>query len=150
MSLRGISFYVCYWVINVLFFSWWIASYIYGIFQHQACVYQTKAQYDRSNMILTEILSSPWCQQVLSTDCIKAIENFQCTMIEKETYLAFYLRKTISMSSDAMTTSPVESMNSSIKNGMGVNSNSNTRWVGISVLYMHAFIYYMYSCILTA
>jgi hypothetical protein len=78
-------------------------------------------------MILTEMLSSPWCQDVLSTDCIKAIEKFQCTMIEKETCLAFYLRKTISMSFDAMTTSPVESMNSSIKNGMGVNSNSNTR-----------------------
>jgi hypothetical protein len=78
-------------------------------------------------MILTEMLSSPWYQEVLSTDCIKAIEKFQCTMIEKETYLAFYLRKTISMSFDAMTTSPVESMNSSIKNGMGVNSNSNTR-----------------------
>ncbi len=74
-------------------------------------MYQTKAQYDRSNMILTEMLSSLWCQEVLSTDCIKAIENFPCTMIEKETYLAFYLRKTISMSFDAMTTSPVESMN---------------------------------------
>ena len=90
-------------------------------------MYQTKAQYDRPNMILTEMLSSLWCQEVLSTDCIKAIENFQCTMIEKEAYLAFYLRKTISMSFDAMTTSPVESMNSFIKNGMGVNSNSNTR-----------------------
>jgi hypothetical protein len=78
-------------------------------------------------MILTEMLSSPWCQEVLSTDYIKAIEKFQCTMIEKETYLAFYLWKTISMSFDAMTTSPFESMNSSIKNDMGVNSNSNTR-----------------------
>jgi hypothetical protein len=48
-------------------------------------------------------------------------------MIDKETYLAFYVWKTISMSFDVMTTSPVESMNSSIKNGMGVNSNSNTR-----------------------
>jgi hypothetical protein len=90
-------------------------------------VYQTKAQYDRSNMILTEILSSPLCQDVLSKDCIKAIENFQCSMIDEETYLAFDVRKTISMSFDAMTTSPVESMNSSIKNGMGGNSNSNTR-----------------------
>ncbi len=78
-------------------------------------------------MILTEMLSSPWCQKDLSTDCIKAIEIFQCTMIEKETYLVFYLRKTISMSFDAMTMSPVESMNSSIKNGIRVNSNSNTR-----------------------
>ncbi len=48
-------------------------------------------------------------------------------MIEKETYLVFYLQKTISMSFDAMNTSPIESMNSSIKNDMGVNSNSNTR-----------------------
>jgi hypothetical protein len=78
-------------------------------------------------MILTEMLSSPLYQDVLSNDCIKAIEKFQCSMIKKETYLAFYVRKTIYMSFDAMTTSPVESINSSIKNGMGVNSNSNTR-----------------------
>jgi hypothetical protein len=74
-------------------------------------------------MILTEMLSSPLCQDVLSNDCIKAIENFQCSMIEKETCLAFYVRKTISVSFDAMTMSPVESNNSSIKNGMGVTSN---------------------------
>ncbi len=78
-------------------------------------MYRTKAQYDRSNMILTETLSSPGCQDVLSNDCIKAIENFQCPMIKKETYLAFYVWKTISMSFDAMTTSPVESMNIFIK-----------------------------------
>jgi hypothetical protein len=90
-------------------------------------VYQTKAQCDRSNIILTEMLSSPLCQDVLSNDCMKAIENFQCSMIKKETHLAFYVWKTTSMSFDAMTTSPVESINSSIKNGMGVTSNSNTR-----------------------
>jgi hypothetical protein len=78
-------------------------------------------------MILTEMLSSPLCQDVLNNDCIKAIENFQCSMIKKETYLAFYVRKTISMSFDAMTTPPVKSIDSSIKNGMGVTSNSNTR-----------------------
>ncbi len=73
------------------------------------------------------MLSSPLCQDELSNDCIKAIENFQCSMTDKEQYLAFHVRKKISMSIDAMTTSPVESMNSSIKNGMGVTSNSNTR-----------------------
>jgi hypothetical protein len=78
-------------------------------------------------MILTEMLSSPLCQDVLSNDCIKAIENFQCSMIKKETYLAFYVQKTISMLFDAMTMSSVESINSSIKNGMGVTLNSNTR-----------------------
>ena len=88
-------------------------------------MYRTKAQYDRSNMILTEALSSPGCQDVLSNDCIKATEKNQCSMIKKETYLAFYVWKTISMSFDTITTSPVESMNSSIKNCMRVHSNSN-------------------------
>ncbi len=73
------------------------------------------------------MLLSPLRQDVLSKDCIKAIEKLQCFMIDKETYLAFYVQKTISMPFDAMTMSPVESVNSSIKNGMGVNSNSNTR-----------------------
>jgi hypothetical protein len=90
-------------------------------------VYRTKAQYDRSNMILTETLSSPGCQDLLSNDCIKAIENFQCSMIKNKTHLAFFAQKTISMSFDTMTTSTVESMNGSIKNCMGVNSNSNAR-----------------------
>jgi hypothetical protein len=67
------------------------------------------------------------CKDVLSDQCIKAIEKFQCTIIEKEPNLAFYIRKTITMSFDAMTTSPVESMNSSIKNEMGDHSNSQTR-----------------------
>ncbi len=106
-------------------------------------MYRTKAQYDRSNTILTEMLSSPGCQDVLSNDCIKAIENFKCFMIKQETYLAFYVRKIISMSFDSMTTSPVESMNSSIKNCMGVNSNSNTRWVVKSLCHIYEFIYYM-------
>ncbi len=75
---------------------------LYGIFHYQACVYRTKAQYNRSNMILTETLS-PGCQDVLSNDCIKAIKNFQCSMIKKETYLAFFVQKTIPMSFDTMT-----------------------------------------------
>ncbi len=57
----------------------------------------------------------------------KQQKTYQCSMIEKETYLAFYVLKTISMSFDAMTMSFVESINSFIKNGIGVTSNSNTR-----------------------
>jgi hypothetical protein len=48
-------------------------------------------------------------------------------MKEKENYLVFYKRSKISMSFDAMTTSPVESMNCALKNGMGIDSNSHTR-----------------------
>ncbi len=33
-----------------------LATYIYSIFQHQACVYHAKAQYDMSNTLLTEML----------------------------------------------------------------------------------------------
>ena len=100
---------------------------MYGIFQHQACAYRTKSQYDRSNAILTEMLSLQMCKDALSKQCIKANKKFQCTMIEKEPYLNFHIGKTITMSFDAMTASPVELMNSSIKNGMGVHSNSQTR-----------------------
>ena len=67
------------------------------------------------------------CKDTLSEQCFKAIKKFQCTMIEKDSYLAFHIRKTITMSFDAMTTSQVESMNSSIKSGMGVHPNSQTR-----------------------
>jgi hypothetical protein len=52
-------------------------------------------------------------------------------MKNKECYLAFYVRSKISMSFDAMPTSPVEYMNSSLKNGMGETSNSNTRLVDV-------------------
>jgi hypothetical protein len=55
------------------------------------------------------------------------IEKFQTSMKEKENYLAFYMQSKFSMSFDAMTTSPVESRNSALMNGMGINSNSCTR-----------------------
>ncbi len=77
----------------------------------------------------------------------KQLKKNQCSMIKKETHLAFYVRKTISMSFDTMTMSPVESINISIKSGMGVTSNSNTRWVERSLHIIHEFIYYMNLCI---
>ncbi len=124
----------------LLILSWSLAIYSNGINQHQACVHRTKAQYNRSNRILTEMLSWPLYQDLLSNDCINAIENFQCFMTNKEQYLAFHVRKKMSMSLDAMTTSPVESMNSSIKNGIGVTSNSNTRWIGRWLCIINEFI----------
>jgi hypothetical protein len=73
------------------------------------------------------MLKSKWCKDSLSDDYIHMIEKFQTSMKEKENYLAFYVWSKISMSFDAMTTSPVESMNSALKSGMGINSNSRTR-----------------------
>ena len=104
-----------------------LASYLYTIFQYQTCVYRTKDQYDRSHEILSEMLKSKWCKDCLSDECIHMIEKFQTSMKEKKNYLVLYVRPKISMSFDAMTTSPVKSMNSALKNGMGINSNSCIR-----------------------
>ncbi len=106
-----------------------LASYLYTIFQYQTCVYWTKDQYDRSHEILSEMLKSKRCKDYLSDEYIHVIEIFPTSMKEKENYLAFYIRSKISMSFDAMTTSPVEYMNSSLKNGMVINLNPLTRYV---------------------
>jgi hypothetical protein len=71
------------------------------------------------------------CTKILSPECINAIQQFQINIKEKECYLAFYICSKISMSFDAMTTSPVESMNSSLKREMGINKISNTRYVNV-------------------
>ena len=73
------------------------------------------------------MMLSPMCTEILGIDCRNAIEKFQMTMKEKEQYLAFYVRVKIPLSFDAMTTSPVEAMNASIKHHMGVNHNSRSR-----------------------
>jgi hypothetical protein len=75
------------------------------------------------------MLVSEMCAKTLSPECINAIQQFQIVIKEKECYLAFYGRSKISMSFNTMTTSPVESMNSSLKRGTGINKNSNTRYV---------------------
>ncbi len=90
-------------------------NYIYAIFQHQVCVYCTKEQYDRSHELLSKMLVSGMCTKTLFLECINAIQQFQIVIKEKEYYLAFYVYSQISMSFDAVTTSPVESMNSCLK-----------------------------------
>ncbi len=73
------------------------ATYLYAIFQHQTCVYQTKDQYDRFNEILNEMLCSQRWHDSVSPECIKVIEKFQTTMKEKENYFAFYTHSKISV-----------------------------------------------------
>ncbi len=109
---------IIYDLIFILNYS--LASYLCTIFQYQTCVYQTKDQYDRSHEILSEMLKSKRCKDLLSDECIHMIDKFQTSMKEKENYFVFYIRSKIS-------TSPVKSMNSALKNGMGINSNSRTR-----------------------
>jgi hypothetical protein len=62
----------------------------------------------------------------LTRECILLIEKFQVTMQDKVYYIAFYERSQITLSFDAMTTSPCEAMNSHIKEKMGCSSNTNT------------------------
>jgi len=110
-----------------MFHIFLLAKYIYGVFQYQTCIYRSKEQYDRSHQIFTDMMLSPMCMNVLSNECRKAIEKFQMNIKEKENYLAVYVRVKVPLSFNAMTTSPVESMNSTIKRNMGVNHNSKSR-----------------------
>ncbi len=52
------------------------ATYIYKVFQYQACVYRTKAQYDGSHVLLTEMLQTEQAREILSAECILAVEKY--------------------------------------------------------------------------
>ncbi len=52
----------------------------YSVFQYQACVYRTQDQYDKSHIILTEMLQTEDARAILSVECISAIEKFQVIM----------------------------------------------------------------------
>ena len=81
----------------------------------QACVFENKHQYARSNGVLTDVISGLLEDGLISQKTKDAIETFQSKMSGKERYLAFWIRKSVCMTYDAMTTSPVESMNRNIK-----------------------------------
>ncbi len=102
------------------------ASYIYSVFQHQACVYRTQAQYDRSHALLTLMIQTEAAKSILSVECISAVEKFQVVMKKKQKYVAHQVRLGVSLTCHAATTSPVESMNSNIKGSMGCSSNTYT------------------------
>jgi hypothetical protein len=74
------------------------ATYICKVFQYQACVYQTQPQYHRSHVLLTEMLQSEQARETLPAECILTVENFQVTMKDKEQYIAYHVRKYVSLS----------------------------------------------------
>jgi|694.fasta_scaffold113938_2 hypothetical protein len=92
-----------------------LVNWLYKLFMSQACVYENKAQYDKSNEILTQLLSALLLKGSIDVTTKTAVEAFQTKMGNKENHLAFWKRKHICNSYDAMTTSPVESMNKGIK-----------------------------------
>jgi hypothetical protein len=87
------------------------SSYIYILcIQYQACVYRTQAQFDRSHVLLTEMLQTEAARAILSVECITAVENFQVVLKEKQQYVAHHVRLGNSLTRHAASTSPVESM----------------------------------------
>ena len=96
------------------------------LFMHQACVFETPQQYVKSKEILTEVIKEAY--QLGRIDvCLKdAIQAFQLKMIGKQEYLAYHFRKKIPNCFDAMTTSPVESMNCYIKHRSKASTLNNT------------------------
>lgn len=96
------------------------AEWLYKIFMSQACVYESQIQYRKSNEILTNVVQRLYSDNAINQQLKEAIEKYQVKITGKQQYFAFYCRKTIPMSFDAMTTSPVESVNNHIKHNAGV------------------------------
>ena len=82
---------------------------------HCACVYENKEQYDKAHQILTAVLKNALENKHLTKEQYEGFAALQLKITEKERYFSYYIRKEISMTFDAMTTSPVESMNSHLK-----------------------------------
>ena len=85
----------------------------------QACVYESQIQYRKSNEILTNVLQRLYSDNAVNQQLKEAIENYQVKITGNQHYFAFYCRKTIPMSFDAMTTSPVELVNNHMKHIAG-------------------------------
>ena len=66
------------------------------------------------------MLQSEFARNILSVECISAIEKFQVLMKEKEQYVAHHVRIRLALTRHAASTSPVKSMNSNIKYTMGI------------------------------
>jgi len=93
---------------------------------HQSCVFENKKQYIKSNQILTQVIGRLFQNGVINQELKESIESFQYKIALKEKYLANWVRKEIHNSYDAMTTSPVESINCHIKHKTKANTLKNT------------------------
>ena len=103
-----------------------LGDWVYCLFMHHACLFENKEQYDKAGKILTVVLDNALENSHITRQQYDAFAAFQLKLAEKEQYLAYYVRKNIPMTFDAMTTSPVESVNSHIKNKSKANAKNNT------------------------
>jgi hypothetical protein len=96
------------------------------LFMHQACVYKTKQQYVKSNELLTAVIKEAHLNCRIDDLLKDAIQAFQVKMNVKQEYLAYYVQEHIHNCYDAMTTSPVESINCHIKHWRKASTLNNT------------------------
>jgi hypothetical protein len=82
---------------------------------HQACVFENKAQYEKANNILISVIKEALKKHYIGKGLYEEISQFQVQLNEKESYLAYWTRKSATMSFEAMTTSSMESINCHIK-----------------------------------
>jgi hypothetical protein len=101
-------------------------DWLYMLFMHQACVYETKHQYVKSNEILTTVIKEAYRNDRISDILKEGIEAFQIKINLKQEYLAYYLRKNIHNCYNAITTSPIESINCHIKHKTKASTLNNT------------------------
>ncbi len=101
-------------------------DWLYMLFMHQACVYKTKQQYLKSNEILTAVIKEAHLNYRINDILKDAIQAFQVKMNVKQEYLAYYVWKHTHNCYNAMTTSPVESINCHIKHRSKASTLNNT------------------------
>jgi hypothetical protein len=109
----------CTLVIHISQVNW-----LYRLFMDQACVFENQYQYAKSNAVLTDVITRLLQDGLINQKTKDAIETFQSKMSAKERYLAFWVRKSVCMTYNAMTTSPVESINRNIKHTSKVRTDT--------------------------
>jgi hypothetical protein len=109
----------CTLVIHISQVNW-----LYRLFMDQACVFENQYQYAKSNAVLTDVITRLLQDGSINQKTKDAIETFQSKMSAKERYLAFWVRKSVCMTYNAMTTSPVESINRNIKHTSKVHTDT--------------------------
>jgi hypothetical protein len=92
-----------------------VGDWLYMVFMHHACIFETKEQYKKAHEIITNVMKDFFLNGTITEKLKDAVEAFQLKLYQKQQYIAYYVRKKIHNCYDAMTTSPVESINSHIK-----------------------------------
>lgn len=101
-----------------------LGTILYRWLQQQCTYVEDKAEYDKSCRLFGEFLSRKRTKDDLGHECILAAKKLQEHLREREHKLGNHFRMDILHCNEACTSSPAESMNSTIKHGpIATNSN---------------------------